>query len=669
MGKMGRPLIRGMRIANGVLALLWILGSTIYVVQNLGHWARTLGELVGIALWTAPFYLTWRSLGPDGTMGMVRKARGANICATALFVLIPLLGGFPSLVSALINFFVMLILCAPLALNIKILGRRKTELDQAKADQAAEHIEASATPDVASAVSTSPFSAPSSPPLLSSNYFIRHWRGELSLGIAYWLNGSVLAGIGIVALAAAVALMEKSGYSLRAISFASLGTWLFAVIVWLWSIVGIWRSANHHVARGGVSAWANAARVMVVLGTFAMAGELSTTILPQIKEFALIASGNDPLGKIDIKIATNGQSVIVNGMLREGSAAEVQKILNAAPGATSLVLNSAGGRLLEAQQLAHAVRDRHLNTYVEDQCASACTYVFLAGKDRAATPNARIGFHQPSFPGLDADTQRSMTQDMLDVYRSAGLPEAFIQRIGKTPQEGMWYPTPDELIASHVITRVSLGGEAAMSGLKIHSKQELLLKWESDPTLQAIEKRFPGTTREAVERGWAVRERGGSDADIQNSVRSVISEIYPRLLKTADVSTLDGFVKLMINEMSAAQAISGSACAKLMDGKLNIIHTLPKAIAEQEQQFLLLALAGPPRATVTPPDPTQLTQALQAASVNLPQRYIDVVTDSKAYAGQPDLVCEATIAFYRAIAELPSRERHVALRGMFAGDN
>jgi hypothetical protein len=97
-----------------------------------------------------------------------------------------------------------------------------------------------------------------------------------------------------------------------------------------------------------------------------MASQLSTTILPQVKEFALIASGNDPIGNIEIKVATNGQSVIVHGILREGSAVEVQKILDAAPGATSLVLNSAGGRSFEAQQLAHGVQIRHLNTYVED---------------------------------------------------------------------------------------------------------------------------------------------------------------------------------------------------------------------------------------------------------------------------------------------------------------
>lgn len=290
---------------------------------------------------------------------------------------------------------------------------------------------------------------------MSRNYLVRHWRGELSLPVSYWINGGVLVGIVSMALYAAVNEMGNGSYSLRAISFASIGILLFSVTAWLWSIVGIWRSADHHVARGGTYGWASAARVMVVLGFIALTGNLSTTILPQVKELALIAIGNDPLGEIVIKVSANGQSVIAIGTLREGSAAKVQKILDAAPGATTLVLNSNGGRLFEAQQLARAVRNRNLDTYVEHQCVSACTYIFLAGRDRVATPNAKIGFHQPSFPGLDADTQRFMMQDMINVYRATGLPDEFIQRIGRTSPEDMWYPTREELIDSNVITRIS----------------------------------------------------------------------------------------------------------------------------------------------------------------------------------------------------------------------
>jgi hypothetical protein len=46
---------------------------------------------------------------------------------------------------------------------------------------------------------------------------------------------------------------------------------------------------------------------------------------------------------------------------------------------------------------------------------------------------------------------------MQDVYKSAGLPDAFVQRIVQTVPQDMWYPTRDELISSNVINRVSSG--------------------------------------------------------------------------------------------------------------------------------------------------------------------------------------------------------------------
>src|SRR5439155_16984534 len=109
----------------------------------------------------------------------------------------------------------------------------------------------------------------------------RHWLGELSLGIAYWLNGTILAGILPAALIAAVNLMGEGSYSLRTTAFLSLGVLLFSIIAWLWSIVGIWRSANHHVERGGSYRWTSLARLMVVLGIVVMAGQLPATIFPQ----------------------------------------------------------------------------------------------------------------------------------------------------------------------------------------------------------------------------------------------------------------------------------------------------------------------------------------------------------------------------------------------------
>jgi hypothetical protein len=72
---------------------------------------------------------------------------------------------------------------------------------------------------------------------------------------------------------------------------------------------------------------------------------------------------------------------------------------------------------------------------MEHSCESACTYVFLAGKNHSAAFHAKLAFYQPSFPGSGLEAQRTITQGRQDVYKS-GLPDALVRRIVQTvPQD------------------------------------------------------------------------------------------------------------------------------------------------------------------------------------------------------------------------------------------
>lgn len=204
-----------------------------------------------------------------------------------------------------------------------------------------------------------------------------------------------------------------------------------------------------------------------------------------------------------------------------------------------------------------------------------------------------------------------------------------------------------------------------MSGVWMHSKQELLLLLNSIPLYQAIEQRFPGTINEAVEQGWAAKERGGNDAEVTNAMRNVIAEIYPKLLKTADPAILEDYVQLLLDEMQAARAVSNEACAKLLASQLDITKTLPKELSEREQQLLLRALAAPPRTNVPLPDAVQVRQAIRSAAARMPPQYMRVLGDMKSYANQPELVCGAMIALYQGIEAMSPPERVAALQGMF----
>ena len=100
----------------------------------------------------------------------------------------------------------------------------------------------------------------------TGNYFSDHWRGNLSLPLSYWINGSLVTGVTTGLIFAVQAQLRESSFSLQLASAVTVASVAFGVAVWLWGAVGIWRSASKHVSRGGKAFWAGTAQAMVVIG-------------------------------------------------------------------------------------------------------------------------------------------------------------------------------------------------------------------------------------------------------------------------------------------------------------------------------------------------------------------------------------------------------------------
>lgn len=75
---------------------------------------------------------------------------------------------------------------------------------------------------------------------LSSNYFLRHWRGQLSLAKSYWLSGIAVAGI----LAVPLIAVQMIGFSdfPRLMSAIMIFFWPLSLIAQLWLSIGIWET-------------------------------------------------------------------------------------------------------------------------------------------------------------------------------------------------------------------------------------------------------------------------------------------------------------------------------------------------------------------------------------------------------------------------------------------
>lgn len=142
---------------------------------------------------------------------------------------------------------------------------------------------------------------------------------------------------------------------------------------------------------------------------------------------------------------------------------------------TTLRLYSYGGSVWAGFRMADMIIDFGLDTEVVDECASACTLMFLAGEGRSMSRGARLGFHnwqwskeaiasfyerrkdiegwQDPFDfavWIYVDTQLE-THDVLSYQLERGMDAAFAIELLWQGRDGLHYPRRAELEAAGVL--------------------------------------------------------------------------------------------------------------------------------------------------------------------------------------------------------------------------
>lgn len=497
----------------------------------------------------------------------------------------------------------------------------------------------------------------------NANYFVRHWRGELSLPVSYWLNGWGTT----LLLTALIYVANKvlDDVSLRAAASAAIGLNTLLLLATCWSSVGTWRSAGYHVSRGGAGGWAVTVQFLVVIGAIGTVTNFFLYVLPQMKEHTLIALDRDPMGHIDATLSRDGRSIMLSGAVGSGSVGRLEAALDRAPEVTTVMLESGGGRIEEAVRIARLIRERKLNTYVESHCESACTLILLAGTDRAATTQARIGFHRASSVGKNPELDAAVTEEMIHEYREAGLSDDFLARIRETSADDMWYPTRDELLAAHVVSRVSVGGEVARV-VKYDSQAYLAFHYAGDPIVAAINDHFRGAADAAAASAWELYQGGASDAAMWAAARKVILGYYDKLLRTADDASLRAYMQIRLDQLRAARDVSEEACALLAGSSLDIATVLPRDLYMRELTWVQQAIADSGRPLVPAVSRQKFAEIMQRLAERLPPEAAEVARNPATHAKRPDhLLCSGTLEFYQAVRALPQGERTIILRGLF----
>ena len=151
----------------------------------------------------------------------------------------------------------------------------------------------------------------------------------------------------------------------------------------------------------------------------------------------------------ELRVLGDGETLELSGSFSWAVPQNFQAMLAAAAQVRVIRLESPGGHIQAAVQVAAIIRARGLDTYVGRFCASACTLPFLAGRHRWVGPDGRLGFHQARAPGFPSAEANALLRAS---YEQLGLRNEIIARALQTPPSALWVPAPDVLAAAGLTT-------------------------------------------------------------------------------------------------------------------------------------------------------------------------------------------------------------------------
>lgn len=173
------------------------------------------------------------------------------------------------------------------------------------------------------------------------------------------------------------------------------------------------------------------------LGAFAM---FRTWVVSIAVALSGSANAQERVGEFilydDIKTA------VLQGLITSSTSGDFDQVLAQMPDIRTLALNSGGGQVVAALDVANKVHALGLETIVisNHTCASACSIIFLAGADRMVT--GRLGVHQlSSRTRIEGGMQvvQFMIADILDAFQKFGVDLNVTKFMLTTPPEDMYY--------------------------------------------------------------------------------------------------------------------------------------------------------------------------------------------------------------------------------------
>ena len=283
-------------------------------------------------------------------------------------------------------------------------------------------------------------------------YVGRHWRGECSLQVAFWVN--------FLSLYCALNYLERFTlppylHGESTVTTAVIVFFLVArVVIYPWQVVGVIRACERYIANHTDRSWAIAAQGVVIMS-------LAATLVAAFSSYqsllgyrhSLRAPATEQIApRYSLELVRDNTLIHIYGPLQIGITKRVSRLLADNPQVTGVILDSGGGQIYEGRGLARLIAENALATYSLAQCASSCTTAFIAGTRRSLGRDAKLGFHQYKnhvvVPAVDIDEEHAKD---IALFAARGISPAFLQKIFDQPPDKMWWPEEEELLAAGVI--------------------------------------------------------------------------------------------------------------------------------------------------------------------------------------------------------------------------
>jgi len=499
------------------------------------------------------------------------------------------------------------------------------------------------------------------------NFLVKHWRGNYSLGISYWVIGTLLTAV-VIAITTAFGSSDLSRELEPRISGAiTLVLYGFLMVMTVWQFVGIWRSASKHGERGGKPFWAGLVKVLVVLGVLRMAGEFITQDISILSENAKLLVGIDDTPAYQIRLLRSGTELELAGGMPFGTTDAIEKILDASPAIQITHLNSRGGRINEAHRLYKTIKERNLSTYTSADCVSACSIAFLAGRERYLGESGRLGFHSSSIGELGGEVLDGLNDDVRQLMRAHGAPESFINRALSTPPDDMWYPTKEELLEAGIIDSVVDSRYFGLSGVtQWRDAQKLESELLAIPFYSALAQYDQQSYAELRNILISGIQGGRAEIGIQDDIRSVfLGQLVPVYLTVAPDEALIRYWRSQMAEIDYLAKLNPQLCVDFVfpefaESEPDLQRLLPKELLAED----MAALASVVKGVAVNPQGHLWNEAVQAdldlAMIRVEQRFpqaMDVFQSPERYRSDPESLCGAISALYSEILAIPDISR------------